>query len=363
MKLLFFISSLHGGGAERVMVVLCNELTERGHEVYLATNIDIPFAYEIDDRIKIIDLYPKRSDKRNIANKIRNRLRTYSRIREVVKETKPDVATSFMLGLNTEVLISTIDIKTPIIASEHSTFDIKYSPIKYIKRFHINKLAAFVTILTQYDYEFIGDRLKNKIIMPNPLSFDICKGKDQREQVILAAGSIDRWEGKGFDNLIKVWGTVSLKFPNWKLQIAGNGKEENFEFLRKIAKDNDVEHSVEFLGFQSNLDQLLQQKAIFVLSSRYEGLPMILIEAMSQGASCIAFDCKTGPNEIIIHNESGILVEDQNMEEMEKSLVRLISDEALRNKLSEGGLKEAEKFSVDKIVDKWETLFKRAIKK
>lgn len=363
MKLLFFISSLHGGGAERVMVVLCNELTERGHEVYLATNIDIPFAYELDSRVSIIDLYPKRSDKRNITSKVRNRLRTYGRIRQIVKEIKPDVATSFMLGLNTDVLLSTIDIKTPIIASEHFTFDVKYSPIKYIKRFHINKLAAFVTILTQYDFEFIGDRLKNKIIMPNPLSFDICKGKDQREQVVLAAGSIDRWKHKGFDNLIKVWGNVSSKFPDWKLQIAGNGKEENFEFLRKIAQDNDVEHSVEFLGFQSNLDQLLQQKSIFVLSSRYEGLPMILIEAMSQGASCIAFDCKTGPNEIIIHNESGLLVEDQNMEEMEKSLVRLISDEALRNKLSEGGLKEAEKFSVDKIVDKWEALFKRAIKK
>lgn len=363
MRLLFFISSLAGGGAERVMVIICNKLVNRDHEVYLATSTQIPFAYEIDDRVNIIDLYPKRSDKRNIANKIRNRLRTYSRIREIVKETKPDVATSFMLGLNTEVLISTIDIKTPIIASEHSTFDIKYSPIKYIKRFYINKLAAFVTILTQYDYEFIGDRLKNKIIMPNPLSFDICKGKDQREQVILAAGSIDRWEGKGFDNLIRVWGTVSPKFPDWKLQIAGNGKEESFEFLRKIAQDNDVEHSVEFLGFQCQLDQLLQQKSIFVLSSRYEGLPMILIEAMSQGTSCIAFDCKTGPNEIITHNESGILVEDQNMEEMEKSLIMLMSDEALRNKLSEGGLKEAEKFSVDKIVDKWETLFKRAIKK
>lgn len=360
MRLLFFIGSLAGGGAERVMVIICNELAERGHEVYLATNIDIPFAYELDDRVKVINLF---KNYRAESGVILRNVKLTKNIRSIVKKIKPDVMIPFMFGISSQVILSTLDMKIPVISSEHITFD-KYHPrLVHLKRFHINKLAKRTVILTKYDYEFLGKKLKNKIVIPNPLSFDINYGEGVRTKTVLAAGHIDRWNHKGFDNLVRIWGTVSPKFPDWKLQIAGNGKEENFEFLRKIAQDNDVEHTVEFLGFQSNLDQLLQQKSIFVLSSRWEGLPMILIEAMSQGASCIAFDCKTGPNEIITHNESGLLVENQNMEEMEQSLIRLMSDEALRNKLSEGGLKEAEKFSVDKIVDKWETLFKRAIKK
>lgn len=360
MRLLFFIGSLAGGGAERVMVIICNELAERGHEVYLATNIDIPFAYELDDRVKVINLF---KNYRAESGVILRNVKLTKNIRSIVKKIKPDVMIPFMFGISSKVILSTLDMKIPVISSEHSTFDIKYSPVKFFKRFHINKLATFVTILTQYDYEFIGDRLKNKIIMPNPLSFDICKGKDQREQVVLAAGSIDRWKVKGFDNLIKVWGNVSSKFPEWKLQIAGNGKEESFEFLKKIAQDNDVEHSVEFLGFQSHLDQLLQQKAIFVLSSRYEGFGMVLLEAISQGCASISFDCIAGPKEIITHNESGILVEDQNMEEMEKELIRLMSDEQLRTKLAEGGLIEAERFTADKIVDKWEALFNKVMRR
>lgn len=362
MKLLFFINSLAGGGAERVMVIICNELVNRGHEVFLATSIDIPFAYEIDSRIKIIDLYPKRSKKRDITSKIHNRLKTYRRIREIAKEINPNVATSFMLGLNTDVIIATRGLKAPIIASEHSTFDIKYSPIKYIKRFYINRLADFVTILTQYDFEFIGNRLKNKIIIPNPLTFEIERGDIIREQVVIAAGSIDRWHGKGFDSLIKIWGNISPTFPDWKLQIAGGGSDESFDYLKSIAEQNNVLETVELLGFQSHLDKLFQQKAIFILSSRYEGFGMVITEAMSQGCTVVSFDCIAGPREIITDNVSGLLVEDQNMEEMEKVLIKLMSDEALRDKLSEGGLKEAEKFSVDKIVDKWEELFEKAIK-
>lgn len=354
MKLLFFIGSLAGGGAERVMVILSNELVERGYKVYIATNTKIPFAYKLDERIEVINLFERYKFE---SGKILRNIRLVKNIRSIVKDIKPNVMIPFMFGLSSHVILSTLDLKIPIISSEHNTFDKAQSKITHFKRFYINNLARYTTILTEYDREFLGNKLKNKVVLPNPLAFKIEKDIGIKENVVFAAGSIDRWKHKGFDNLVRIWGTVSPKFPDWKLQIAGNGKEESFEFLRKIAQDNDVEHTVEFLGFQSNLDQLLQQKSIFVLSSRWEGLPMILIEAMSQGASCIAFDCKTGPNEIITHNESGLLVENQNMEEMEKALIRLMSDEQLRTQLAEGGLKEAERFTADKIVDKWEELF------
>lgn len=358
MKLLFFIGSLAGGGAERVMVILSNELVERGYKVYIATNTKIPFAYKLDERIEVINLFESYKIE---SGKILRNIRLVKNIRSIVKDIKPNVMIPFMFGISSYVILSTLDMKIPIISSEHNTFDKEQSKITHFKRFYINNLARYTTILTEYDREFLGNKLKNKVVLPNPLAFKIEKDIGIKENVVLAAGSVDRWEHKGFDNLIKVWGNVSPKFPNWELQIAGNGSDDSFAYLRSIAREMKVEDSIEFLGFQNNLNELLQQKAIFVLSSRWEGLPMILIEAISQGVATVAFDCKTGPNEIITHNESGLLVENQNMEEMEKALIRLMSDEQLRTQLAEGGLKEAERFTADKIVDKWERLFESVI--
>lgn len=351
---MFFISSLEGGGAERVMSILCNELVDRGHEVYLATNKQIPFAYELDNRITILELYPNNFSQ---LNKMIRWLKFYTRIRSLVREVKPDVITTFMYGLNLHIILATLGLNTPIIASEHTPFNKSVNWFHYIGRFYINNLATYTILLTEYDYKFLGNRLKNKIIIPNPLSFPIIEEIKERRKNVLAAGSIDRWSGKGFDTLIKIWGKVSPKHPGWVLEIAGNGTEESFNHLKSVVKEMNVENTVIFLGFQEEIDKLLQFSSIFVLSSKYEGFGMVLTEAMSQGCACISYNCIAGPNEIITHNKSGLLVEDQNMEEMEIILGQLIADDDLRLRLSEGGLKEVERFTPKMIIDKWERLF------
>lgn len=358
MRLMFFISSLEGGGAERVMSILCNELVDRDHEVYLATNKKIPFAYELDNRITTLELYP---DSFSQLNKIIRWVKLYIRIRSLVKEVKPDIITSFMYGLNVHVILATLGIKIPLVASEHTSFHISHNWFKYFSRFYVNKLATHTILLTEYDSSFIGNKLKNKIVIPNPLSFPIIEEIKERRKNVLAAGSIDRWSGKGFDTLIKVWGKVSQKHPDWILEIAGNGTEESFSHLKSVVKEVNVDNTVVFLGFQKEMDKLLQSSSIFVLSSKFEGFGMVLTEAMSQGCACISFDCIAGPSEIITHDVSGLLVEDQNMEEMEIMLDQLIADENLRNRLSEGAVKEAERFTPKVIVDKWEGMFKTLV--
>src|SRR5690606_20474033 len=142
----------------------------------LATSTKIPFAYHVDNRVVRIDLYPKRSEKRGVVNKLWNRLTTYKRIRKIVREINPCVVTSFILDMNTDVIIATGGLKVPVIASEHSSFNVKLSYVRRFKRYQINKLGKYVTILTQRDYEYIGDKLRNKVVMSNPLSFNISKG-------------------------------------------------------------------------------------------------------------------------------------------------------------------------------------------
>ncbi|MDD2496173.1 MAG: glycosyltransferase family 4 protein [Tissierellia bacterium] len=356
MKLLFFIGSMRGGGAERVMAVLTDELAKRGHDVTLVVMSSYPSFYKLNKDIKLIQFNDRVNNR--FFGKIKYKLKSYIFIRQNIKKLNPDVVISFMLSLNAMVLISSIFLKEPIIVSEHSTFDIKLPLKKRFQRFYLNKLADRVTVLTFHDYNFIGTRLKNKIVMPNPLSFvPLAKYNEDRKKNIIAAGSIDRFHGKGFDSLIKIWGKIANKYPEWKLLIAGGGNDENIRKLRELANEYNVNSQFELLGQVKNLDERFRESSIFVLSSRYEGFGMVLIEAMSQGCACISFDCTAGPREIINNNVDGILVEDQNMDAMTLALSDLIENEDKRERLATEAIKSVDRFSVKNIADKWERLF------
>ena len=352
MKLLFYISSMRGGGAERVMSVICNKLSERGHDIYLATNKNLPILYNIDEKVKVIDVYVPRT-----TNKIKNVYKYGKKIRKVAKEINPEIIITFVWPLNVIVLLATLGLSIPILASEHSTFDKKNSLYESFVRYYINRLANKVTVLTNFDYKYLGKKLPKKTVVPNPLSYEIFNGSSKREKTVLAVGNLNRWHIKGFDNLIKIWGEVSPRFPEWTLNIAGNGNEDNVNILRKIAQDNNILSSVHFIGFQKEINFIMRKSSIFILSSRYEGFAMVLAEAMSQGCACISFDCKAGPAEIITNNVSGLLIKDQDLDEMKESLIKLIEDENLQNNLSIEGRKEVKKFNSEIIVDKWESIF------
>ena len=353
---------MRGGGAERVMAILTDELAKRGHEVTLVTMITEQPFYILNKRIKLRQRRNRRGN--SFMARIIHRLNTYFFIRKMIKSENPSVVISFMWHLNSIVLTSTVFLKVPIIASEHSAFDIELPFIKRIKKFHVNKLADKVTVLTEHDFEFMKDRLKNVYLMPNPLAFKpIEKYNAQRQKNIIAVGNIDRFIGKGFDSLIKIWSEIAFLYPDWKLQIAGKGTLQNIKNLQNIAKQYHVSKQFELIGQIQNLALKFRESTIFILSSKYEGFGMVLIEAMSQGCACISYDCKTGPREIITHNVDGILVDDQNMEAMKNAISDLIENSEKRTFLAENAIKSVKRFSVKKIVDKWEMLLNEVITK
>ncbi|MBD0778097.1 glycosyltransferase family 4 protein [Maribacter sp. ANRC-HE7] len=360
MRLLFFISSLNGGGAERVMATLCNQLATSNDEIHLATDTKIPFAYKLESCINLHDLYPSEEGS---PTPLQNRIKILKRIQKISKEVHPDIIISFMYEMNSFVLIATLGMKIPVIASEHNTLHRRHTFSEYIMRFWISRLARKLIILTHHDYDFLGTKLPSKVVIHNPLSFPIYNGQTSRKKNILAVGSLDRWKHKGFDNLIRVWGKIAANYPEWTLEIAGKGSQNNFDYLFELCVKNNVETRINFIGFQPNIDRVLRETSIFVLSSRFEGLPMVLIEAMSQGCGCISFDCISGPREIIVNDESGLLVENQNLKELENAIIRLINDEQLRLELSAKALKHVKKFLPDNIVRQWREIFKEVIKK
>ncbi len=353
MKLLFYISSIRGGGAERVIIVICNKLVERGYEIYLATNLKIPFVYEPDERIKLADIYVERS-----GNKVRNVYRYAKRIRQVAKVVNPDIIISFIWPLNSVVIPAVAGLRAPVIASEHSTFDKKMSFYEYFTRFYMNRWAKKVTILTHYDYNYLGKRLPNKLVLPNPLPYKPAEENVERKKRILAVGDINRWYVKGFDTLIRVWAGIASGYPGWQLYIAGGGSPENLSVLKNMAEEYKVSDSVCFTGFRNDIDKLMRESSVFVLSSRYEGFPMVVLEAMSQGCACVCFDCKTGPAEIIDPGKTGLLVKNQDEGDLKNNLIKVMDDGSLRSELSARAMDEIRRFSAGTITDRWEALFR-----
>ncbi|GAA0881347.1 glycosyltransferase family 4 protein [Algoriphagus jejuensis] len=358
MKIVFFISSLRGGGAERVMTILCNNLVERGHQIFLITDLREEIKYHVDNRINLIDLKtPSRFD----GGFFSKYYKFYAHIRQAIREIDPDLVNSFMTGMNFHVLISTIGLRYPIVVSEHSTFQNFKSWFNYFTRFYVYKLAEQVTMLTNQDYCFVGSRISRKVVIPNPLPYKINHGEDIRNKNILAVGSLDRWKEKGFENLIRIWGEVANKYPEWALEIAGTGSIESRTYLENYCESKGVRKSVRFLGFQKNIDKIMRSSTIFVLSSTFEGFGMVLLESMSQGCAAISFKCKGGPSEIIRHLETGLLVEDQNFNSMKESICLLIEDEKLRAALIKNAIIDVERFSADKIVEKLEFTYNEVL--
>ncbi len=268
-----------------------------------------------------------------------------------------------MIPMTVLVVLALAGLKIPVIASEHTNFQkTRMSTWKKALRLFMLRFADRVAILTQSDFDYLGRKLPGKIVMPNPLSYPIYE-KDimPRKKNILAAGSVSRWYIKGFDDLIGIWSEIAPLYPEWTLDIAGGGKEADFDYLRNIAATNGIEDRVNFMGFVGNIDDVMRQSSIFALSSRHEGFPMALVEATSQGCACVSYDCKTGPCEMIVNEKSGLLVPDRNKEEFKQALIRLIENEELRKKLSQAGRREVKRFAPDIIADRWEELFKEVV--
>jgi len=362
MKIVFVIGSLEGGGAERVLTLLANELSLRKYEISIIT-IRGKSIYPLNENIHLRPIYQEDEIKKNLLNKLKRRVTRYTRLAYTIHTEKPDVVISFMVGMNMEIIPICKLLNIPIIASEHNNYHTHKSFLTWLTRRWIYKLANAITILTQYDYDnYYKNFLNNVYIMLNPSTYTpLPKLNDRNKKVILGVGSLNRWHHKGFDNLIKIFSKVSKKHPEWELHLAGTG-EDGKAYLSKIIQENNLENKVKFLGFINNIDILMQSVPIFVLSSRYEGFGMVLVEAMSQGATCISYDCIAGPSEIIENNVDGLLIGDQNEDAMLEAILQLIENKELRIKLSKNALKSINKFSLKIIADKWSSLITTIVK-
>lgn len=365
MRICIVCSRLSFGGAERVAVMWANGFVERVHEVMVVSNLFDPITYQLDQRVIVRDLV---SDNQRKWKKWGS---AFGNVRKALKEFKPDVVIGVMSTCSIIARMTTMGKGIPVIATEHNSFDRPSSaPLgkwEKITKFFLNRAYSHVTVLTEADRQYIGTRLNNVEVMPNPLALRPVEMIPEKKKVLLAAGRLDVWHTKGFDLLIRAWANVvsSLKSQvsseGWRLQIAGTGSEESLQYLKQMCKESGVESSVDFLGFRTDIEELYKQSEIFVLSSRYEGFGLVLIEAMSQGCACVACDYKGRQREIITDDSMGLCCEPDNAEALTEGIKRMMEDEEYRKSVQLKAIERSKYYSIDNIMDRWEALLTQIV--
>jgi glycosyltransferase involved in cell wall biosynthesis len=363
MTILIVSPTLNHGGAERVACLWAQGFVERGYKVIFVANIEKEIVYSLGQGVQLLPLTSLK------GNKIVRYLRAVKRLRGYYKKHRPDVIIGVMFVCSFLAKIAGLGMRIPVVNTEHNSFvRPKQQPMSWIdkiSKFYVNYIYDAVTVLTEADYMIIKNRFKRVYALPNPTFLKPIEIVPTKQKVLLAAGRLDAWYVKGFDVLIKAFGLLiqneelKIKDLGWRLQIAGTGSEESLRFLKQLCKENGVEDTVDFLGFKTDIEDLYRQSEIFVLSSRYEGFGMVLVEAMSQGCACVACDYKGRQREITQNNEQGICCEPDDVDALANALKKMITDEGYRRSAQENAIIRSRSFTLDKITDRWFDIFEQ----
>mgnify|MGYP003605794834 FL=1 len=190
----------------------------------------------------------------------------------------------------------------------------------------------------------------NPILIPNPLPFQTNKksARTAKKVICIARHS----QEKGLDRLLLIWSNVNKENSDWDLEIYG--EETNYsKYLFELVDNYKIKDSVVFKQPIRNIEDAYLESSVLVMTSRYEGFGLVLIEAMTCGLPVIAYDCPIGPKNIIVNNVSGFLIQDDNQKEFEEKLSQILKNQIDLSKIIQNGINTAENYNLAQIADKW----------
>jgi glycosyltransferase involved in cell wall biosynthesis len=240
-----------------------------------------------------------------------------------------------------------------LIGSDHMNLDRYAQSIKQTMWRRYSRLDALVVLTegTLRGYKKHLDGATRLRLIPNSAR-DLGEPADLSSKTVLAAGRLTKQ--KGFDMLIPAWTKVAAKHPDWRLRICGEGLLR--DRLEELVQEHGVGDSVSLAG-ACDMNEAMGSSSIFVMSSRFEGFPLILIEAMSKALAVVSFDCPTGPADIIDNGENGLLVEFKNVDALADAITRFIEDEDLRRRCGPAAAETAKRYRIEEVGPMWDELF------
>ncbi|MCH7388473.1 glycosyltransferase family 4 protein [Acinetobacter modestus] len=357
MNITLVISSLGIGGAERALAGLANWWCQK-HNVTIITYLDTPDFYPLDSKIFRIKI---KSEKASI--KAINFIKRCNNLRQEIYRSSPDVVLSFVDRCNVLTLISTFGLGIKVIVAERTNPQFyNIGKVWSILRNFTYPRAHKIIIQTESIKKWaLKYKKENEIyIIPNAIDkyrLSLIKSETETEgevlkwkNSILAMGRLS-FE-KGHDQLLRSFSIISENYPDWGIEIIGDGILK--DSLINLAKELGIENKLYFHGNRQNPFPIMKQAEIFVLPSRIEGFPNVLLEALCTGMACISFNCPSGPSDLIKNDENGLLVEAENLNALASAIEYMILNPDLRKRFSSEAIKTIDYFNETEIMKLWD---------
>ncbi len=361
------------GGTDKVLVEKANYLAGKGYKVTIVTEAQMgrPLSFPLSSAVHYVDM-GLNFNKQYEYGPLRRALTYYSLVRkykkklkEVLYTEKPDIVCA-IVGRSIDFIADIHDGSIKI-AEAHTTknhlrsyhlMEQRGGVFKYLARYlrkkmcqHISQLKGIVVLTQQDADDWKG--IQTPYIIPNAVPLFPEKSADLNNKQVIMVGRFN--DAKGYEYLIPAWELVHQRHPDWVLNVYGSG--ELHDQVVQWIKEKQLEKSMILHDPVDNITDKYLESSICVLSSRYEGFSMVILEGMACGVPFVSFDCPYGPRNIIKNGEDGLLVEYLNPQALADGICRLIEDEPLHKKMGENARKNIMRFSKDTIMKLWEDFF------
>lgn len=359
MKILFCLGSLNKGGAERVVTNLANYFIKKNQVNIVITSSELP-QYELNKKIGVYHLEENKK-KYNII--LRNLKRLY-KLNNIIKKLKPDVIISFLPEPSYRTLVLRPIRKIPTIISVRNDPNVEYkSKLNFFAMKILYPFADGFVFQTEDAKCYFDKKIQDKsVIIPNSIKEtfiqrEIYKGK--KEKTIINVGRLELQKNQ--ELLIDAFNDIKEKFPDYNLCIYGEGTLE--EKLKKKIKKMNLEGRVLLKGEVQKIEEKIEKASVFVLTSKYEGMPNALMEAMALGVPCVSTDCPCGgPRFLIKDGVNGILTKVNQKEDIVMGIEKILLDEDFANQISKNAIKIRDTLNPSVINLKWEKYIKKVTK-
>ncbi len=338
MKIIFIITSLEGfGGTNRVATLLANSLSSH-HDITVLSRDSIENTYLLESQI------------RDIKFKGSNISFVYQCKRYIELDHPDIVIIHTMSKLTPALLLGGIKAKN-VWSIEHISYDFHSFMYKQLRKKLYTKINKVIT-LTQNDALNYKTFHTNVNVMANPTPFTLKANTSIRitepPKTIISVGRLTNQ--KGYDLLIEAWSLVEPIHPDWSLNLYGTGEDK--AKLEKLIFSFNLQNVI-LKSSTNDVQAVYDDAAFYVMSSRYEGFGMVLIEAQSRGLPIVSFDCPSGPAEIVHHGIDGILVQNGNVPALAEAMIHMIENPQLRQAMAREALQSAQGYHIDTVIDKW----------
>ena len=355
MRICGVIASLGSGGAERVMTELCSGWHHRGHHVTLLTlSSGVDDFYAVPPDVKRVALGVA-SVSTNALDAIRANVVRLQRVRAALRNAQPDVVVSFTDQTNVLVVLAAQHLGIPVVVSERID-PRRHDPgsawraLRHATYRHASAIVVQTERVRSWGERFVPTA--SVFVIPNPqrAAQVVTPPAGDRATRIMAMGRLVHQ--KGFDQLIRAFAMVAADFPDWHLDIYGEGPDR--AMLEALVRTHGVSHRVSLPGRTTQGDAALAAASVFALTSRYEGFPNVLLEAMTHGCACVATDCDSGPAELLVGGRSGLLAPVDDTAAIAGALRQLMGDRELRTSLGTAAQEASARFSPECVLDHWD---------